>query len=283
MASKVLEIQVWCCWYIGVLEPLSRHACCTGGKPDETMSRMMRLISLEHCFQHVTSMEKFQWQKSQTPWRFHQGLAGSSPKWTLADARFLIRSPFVEPSSSSMHSYTERRRFPWHVHVMAGSAGFKESCTQKSAGRSPWWSVHVVISCVGPPFVSTRFHAFLFQHNWRLFIALILQGQIHMAVVCQKGQKSAADPTPNQAGSFLVWYYTVPWCAMKRLLWGQLLCTSRVLLRTREMSNLCYDPPANFAKGEAFRLLDSDPLGWVSHAFEGTGMFVETTGLKQGK
>lgn len=162
-------------------------------------------------FQHVTSMEKFQWQKSQTPWRFHQGLAGSSPKWTLADARFLIRSPFVEPSSSSMHSYTERRRFPWHVHVMAGSAGFKESCTQKSAGRSPWWSVHVVISCVGPPFVSTRFHAFLFQHNWRLFIALILQGQIHMAVVCQKGQKSAADPTPNQAGSFLVWYYTVPW------------------------------------------------------------------------
>ena len=29
-------------------------------------------------------------------------------------------------------------------------------------------------------------------------VALRRQGQIHMAVVCQKGQKSAADPTPNQ-------------------------------------------------------------------------------------
>ena len=29
-----------------------------------------------------------------------------------------------------------------------------------------------------------------------------LQGQIHMAVVCQKGQKSAADPTPNQDNYF---------------------------------------------------------------------------------
>ena len=170
----------------------------------------MRLTSPEHCF----PAWKFPMTQVSNSMTVSPGSCRLKSEVETCWCKILIRSPFVEPRSLSMHSHTERRRFPWHVHLMAGSAAFKESCTQKRAARSPWWSVHVVISC-GAHIFSTRFHAFFSNQNLLLHNTTddsslpsfcSVQGQIHMAVVCQKGQKSAADPTPNQAGSFLVWY-----------------------------------------------------------------------------